>query len=57
MYEKYRKSTQKAKTIWDETEIRNEKGTIELRELGMKGLYDHPKPTLLVKKAFNRFKF
>jgi adenine-specific DNA-methyltransferase len=51
VYEKYRKSTQKAKTIWDETEIRNEKGTIELRELGMKGLYDHPKPTFLVKKA------
>ena len=50
IYEKNRKSTQKAKTIWDETEIRTEAGTREVRELFGKTVFDHPKPVALLKK-------
>src|SRR5579862_1396884 len=51
IYEKYRKSTYKAKTIWDETSVISEKGTIDLKGLGMQGLFDHPKPVELLMKA------
>lgn len=50
IYEKNRKSTQKAKTIWDETEVRTEAGTREVRELFGKTVFDHPKPVDLLKK-------
>lgn len=50
IYEKSRKATSKAKSIWDETDVRTEQGTIDLRELGMAGAFDHPKPVYLVKK-------
>ncbi len=51
IYEKSRKATSKAKSIWDETEVRTEQGTIDLRKLGMGGLFDHPKPVYLIKKC------
>ncbi|MFA6099318.1 MAG: site-specific DNA-methyltransferase [Patescibacteria group bacterium] len=50
IYEKSRKATTKAKSIWDETNVRTEQGTIDLRELGMANAFDHPKPVFLVKK-------
>ncbi len=50
IYEKNRKSTQKAKTIWDETEVRTEAGTREVRELFGASVFDHPKPVDLVGK-------
>lgn len=50
VYEKSRKATSKAKSIWDETNVRTEQGTIDLRELGMANSFDHPKPTYLIKK-------
>ena len=50
IYEKSRKATTKAKSIWDETEVRTEQGTIDLRELGMANTFDHPKPVYLIKK-------
>jgi len=50
IYEKSRKATTKAKSIWDETNVRTEQGTIDLRELGMANEFDHPKPTFLIKK-------
>ncbi|MDE1970029.1 MAG: site-specific DNA-methyltransferase [Patescibacteria group bacterium] len=50
IYEKSRKATTKAKSIWDETGVRTEQGTIDLRELGMANLFDHPKPVYLIKK-------
>lgn len=51
IYEKSRKSTSKAKSIWDESEVRTEQGTIDLRKLGMGGMFDHPKPVYLIKKC------
>jgi len=51
IYEKSREATSKAKSIWDETEVRTEQGTIDLRKLGMGGLFDHPKPVYLIKKC------
>jgi adenine-specific DNA-methyltransferase len=51
IYEKYRKTTYKAKSIWFEDEVVTEKGTIELRELGLGESFDFPKPTFLIKKV------
>ena len=51
IYEKNRRSTQKAKTLWDETEVRTEAGTREVRELFGDSVYDHPKPVALLSKA------
>ena len=50
IYEKSRKASTKAKSIWDETEVRTEQGTIDLREIGMARTFDHPKPVYLIKK-------
>lgn len=50
IYEKSRKSTTKAKSIWDETAVINEQGTMELGELGMGSMFDHPKPVGLISK-------
>lgn len=44
IYEKSRKSTTKVKSIWDDTEVISEQGTIELGELGLGNIFDHPKP-------------
>lgn len=50
IYEKSRRSSQKAKTIWDETEVRTEAGTREVRRLFGAAVFDHPKPVDLVQK-------
>ena len=65
-YEKYRKGTFKAKTIWyenivgdlieeeddiwEETKVITEQGSRELGDYGMGGVFDFPKPTFLIKK-------
>ena len=51
IYEKSRKSTTKSKSIWDETEVISEQGTVELGELGLGGVFDHPKPRGLISKV------
>jgi adenine-specific DNA-methyltransferase len=51
IYEKSRKSTTKAKSIWDETAVISEQGTVELGSLGMANYFDHPKPVELIKKC------
>lgn len=51
IYEKSRKSTTKAKSIWEETEVRTEQGTIDLREIEMGKMFDHPKPVYLIQKC------
>ncbi|MBK6433918.1 MAG: hypothetical protein IPF85_25040 [Anaerolineae bacterium] len=51
IYEKYRKTTFKAKSIWFENEVISEKGTVELGELGLSECFDFPKPAFLVKKV------
>lgn len=51
IYEKYRKTTERVKSIWDEKEVISEKGSVELKELGMGSLFAFPKPIGLIKKA------
>ncbi len=51
IYEKCRKSTTKAKSIWDDSEVRTERGTIVLRNILGKSLFDHPKPVELIDKV------
>ena len=51
IYEKCRKSTSKAKSIWNETEMRNEDGTRLLRALFDKTLFDHPKSLAMIKRC------
>jgi adenine-specific DNA-methyltransferase len=53
IYEKYRKSTYKAKSIWIDKEVITEKGTIELGKLNMGNLFDFPKPLGLLRKIMN----
>lgn len=68
IYEKYRKSTYKSKTIWfeefvgdlvdeeddiwEENGVITEKGSKELKEYGMTDAFDFPKPVYLLKKIF-----
>lgn len=51
IYEKYRKTTYKPKSIWDENCFLNETGTVELRDLEIGNLFDFPKPIGLVKQC------
>lgn len=51
IYEKSRKSTTKAKSLWTDSEVISEQGTIELGALGLSEYFDHPKPTALVRKC------
>ena len=51
IYEKYRKTTYKPKSIWAETDVITEKGTIELGQLEMSAYFDFPKPINLLKKC------
>ncbi len=51
IYEKSRKSTTKAKSLWDETDVISEQGTVELGALGLNGIFDHPKPRGLISKV------
>ena len=48
VYEKSRKATTKAKSVWAETEMRTESGTREIRSLFGKSVFDHPKPLALL---------
>jgi adenine-specific DNA-methyltransferase len=50
IYEKYRKTTYKAKSIWLEKEMITERGTVQLGELGLADYFDFPKPTGLLRK-------
>lgn len=51
IYEKYRKTTYKAKSIWNEIEMITEKGTVQLGEMDLAEYFDFPKPIELVKKC------
>lgn len=53
IYEKYRKTTYKAKSIWTETDVITEKGTVELGEIGLADLFPFPKPLFLLRKSFS----
>lgn len=51
VYEKSRKATTKAKSLWDETGVISEQGTMELGQLGLAEFFDHPKPKGLISKC------
>jgi adenine-specific DNA-methyltransferase len=51
IYEKARKATTKAKSLWTENSMISEQGTIELGKLGLGDYFEHPKPTDLIKKC------
>lgn len=44
VFEKYRKETVKAKTIWTESKHISEQGTVELGSIGLANLFQFPKP-------------
>ena len=50
IYEKYRKTTYKPKSIWDDNSFLTETGTIELRKLDFNQEFDFPKPISLLKQ-------
>ena len=47
-FEKYRKETVKAKSIWTETKYISEQGTTELGRLGLASKFEFPKPVDLI---------
>jgi adenine-specific DNA-methyltransferase len=49
--EKYRKTTFKPKTIWDDNSFLTETGTVETGKLGFGQAFDYPKPVNLIKQA------
>lgn len=51
IYEKYRKTTYKPKSIWDENMFLTETGTVEMRTLGFTSEFDFPKPVNLIKRC------
>lgn len=51
IYQKSRKNTTKAKSLWNDNEVISEQGTVELGKIGFKNMFDHPKPVSLVKRA------
>ena len=51
VYEKSRKSTTKAKSIWTDTKFISEQGTVEAGRIGMRGILDFPKPMKLIKQC------
>lgn len=44
VFEKYRKETVKAKTIWSNNKHISEQGTVELGQIGLASLFQFPKP-------------
>ena len=50
IYEKYRKTTYKPKSIWDDNSFLTEAGTIKVKELGFNDEFDFPKPVNLIKQ-------
>ncbi|MBU2620971.1 MAG: site-specific DNA-methyltransferase [Proteobacteria bacterium] len=51
IYEKYRKTTYKPKSIWDDNSYLTETGTVELKQLGFNSEFDFPKPVNLIKQC------
>lgn len=51
IYEKYRKTTYKPKSIWTDNGFLTETGTVELRQLDLQDYFDFPKPVALIKQC------
>ncbi len=50
IYEKYRKTTYKPKSIWDNNAFLTETGTVEVKSLGFNEEFDFPKPVQLIRQ-------
>lgn len=51
IYEKARKGTTKAKSLWTDTDVISEQGTIQAGEIGMGGMLEFPKPLGLIRRC------
>ncbi|MCG1168865.1 site-specific DNA-methyltransferase [Staphylococcus epidermidis] len=51
--EKYRDNTQMARSVWADKEVNSERGTIQLRELFGKKVFNFPKPEELISRIIN----
>lgn len=51
IYEKSRKGTKKAKSIWTDNAVISEQGTVEAGRIEMSGILDFPKPLELIKRC------
>lgn len=51
IFEKYRKESVKAKTVWTDTEFISEQGTYVLGELGLANNFQFPKPPELIRRC------
>ncbi len=51
VFEKYRKTTFKSKSIWDDNSFLTETGTVEMKKLGFSNEFDFPKPVELIKRT------
>lgn len=52
VYEKYRKTTFKVKSIWDDNSFLTETGTIDIKKLGFEnGEFDFPKPVAIIRQC------
>jgi adenine-specific DNA-methyltransferase len=51
IFEKYRKESVKAKTVWTDTEFISEQGTYVLGELGLADVFQFPKPPGLIRRC------
>ena len=51
VYEKYRKTTFKPKSIWNDNKFLTETGTVELGKLKLSEFFDFPKPVNLIKQC------
>src|SRR5690554_3533703 len=48
IYEKYRKTTYKPKSIWDDNAFLTETGTVQVKQIGFNNEFDFPKPVDLI---------
>lgn len=51
--EKYRSNLKRARSIFDETDFRNERGTLRIKELFNNKPFDYPKSDILIKRLVN----
>ncbi|MFH1319137.1 MAG: site-specific DNA-methyltransferase [Bacteroidota bacterium] len=51
IYEKYRKSTYKPKSIWEDNSMLTETGSIEVKQFNLNKEFDFPKPVSLIKQC------
>jgi len=51
IYEKYRSTTRRPRSIWDDPAFRSECGTSDLKSLLEEAVFDHPKPVAFIRRC------